>query len=56
MQQCCSVVVPDTDPDPAFQANPDPVPDPGFKKIQLNFFLNQKLQFAIREAFSPQNL
>jgi hypothetical protein len=26
---------PDTDPDPALQANPDRVPDPGFKKIQL---------------------
>jgi hypothetical protein len=37
--------VPDTDPDPAFQVNPDPYTDPGFddqklkeKKIQLKNF------------------
>ncbi len=43
------------DPDPAFQGNPDPDTDSGFwwpkiRKIVLDFFLNQKLQFTYPQA------
>ncbi len=59
-------VDPDTDPDPAFQVNPDPdlIRIQGFddrklkKKIQMKIFFYQKLQFTCVQAagkdFRPQ--
>jgi hypothetical protein len=49
---------PNTNPDPAFQVNPDPIRTRSQdfddqklkKKIQLNFFLNKKLQLTYLKA------